>query len=65
VNVERDVYRDFQVAFGEEPPAISALAVATDTAHTGAPVTAWYGDISLQKRAVSANAADQIPVRSQ
>jgi hypothetical protein len=65
VNFERDVYRDFKTAFGEDPPAISAIALATDTDNTGESVTAWYGDISLHKRAVSANPADQKPLQSQ
>lgn len=50
--VERDVRADFRRAFGEEPPAVSAVAVATDTDNTGEKATAWYGDIVLKKRAV-------------
>lgn len=65
VNFERDVHQDFKTAFGEDPPAISALAVATDTDNTGESVTAWYGDISLHKRAVSDNAVSRKPLRSQ
>lgn len=65
VNMERDVYRDFKAAFGEAPPAISAIAVATDTDNTGESVTAWYGDISLHKRAVSGNADAANAGRSQ
>lgn len=52
--VERDVRADFRRAFGEEPPAVSAVAVATDTDNTGEKATAWYGDIVLKKRAVIA-----------
>ncbi|MEK6594795.1 MAG: DUF3047 domain-containing protein [Pseudomonadota bacterium] len=65
VNVERDVYRDFKAAFGEAPPAISAIAVATDTDNTGESVTAWYGDISLHKRAVSDGAVPKTPAPGQ
>lgn len=65
VDVERDVYRDFRAAFGEDPPAITAIAVATDTDNTGETVTAWYGDISLHKRAVSASPSRQQPVTGQ
>ncbi len=54
--VERDVAEDFRAAFGEEPPAVSAVAVATDTDNTKESVTAWYGDIVLKKRAVTAPA---------
>ncbi len=44
VTVERDVAADFRAAFGEEAPAIIAVALATDTDNTGEAVTAWYGD---------------------
>lgn len=53
VALERDLQADFRAAFGEEPPAISAVAVASDTDNTGEAATAWFGDISLHKRAVS------------
>lgn len=65
LDVERDVYRDFRAAFGEDPPAISAIAVATDTDNTGETVTAWYGDISLHKRAVSASTPRRKPAAGQ
>ncbi len=45
VSVRRNVADDFRAAFGEDPPAISGVAVATDTDNTGEAVTAWYGDI--------------------
>lgn len=61
VNVERDLYRDFKAAFGQEPPELSAVALMTDTDNTGASATAWYGDISLHKRAVS---GPSVPARS-
>lgn len=51
--VERDVADDFRRAFGEDLPAISAIAVATDTDNTREQVTAWYGDIVLRKRIVT------------
>ncbi|MDH5536467.1 MAG: DUF3047 domain-containing protein [Betaproteobacteria bacterium] len=49
VDFERDLRRDFLAAFGETPPAITAIAVATDTDNTGTAVTAWFGDITLNK----------------
>jgi hypothetical protein len=52
VAVERDLVSDFRAAFGEEPPRLAAVAVATDTDNTGGSVTAWFGDISLHKRTV-------------
>lgn len=54
--VERDIGDDFRRAYGEEPPAISAVAVATDTDNTRERVTAWYGDIVLKKRGVNSPA---------
>jgi len=50
VDEERNVYEDYQRAFGEEPPMISGVAIMTDTDNTGEQATAYYGDI-LFKRA--------------
>lgn len=50
VDVERDLQRDFLAAFGEAPPAIVGIAVATDTDNTGSDVTAFFGDITLNKQ---------------
>ena len=47
---ERDLVADFRAAFGEEPPAISGVAVASDTDNTGESVTAMFGDIRLSAR---------------
>jgi len=47
VSFRRNVVEDYRAAFGEDPPAISGVAIATDTDNTGAAVTAWYGDIRL------------------
>lgn len=47
ISFRRDVVADYRAAFGDEPPAISGIAIATDTDNTGAAVTAWYGDIRL------------------
>jgi hypothetical protein len=54
--VQRDIAEDFRRAYGEEPPDVSAVAVATDTDNTREKVTAWYGDFVLKKRAVTAPA---------
>jgi hypothetical protein len=43
----RDLAADFRAAFGEEPPDVVAVAVATDTDNTGGRATAWYGDIEF------------------
>lgn len=45
----RNILRDFQRAFGTEPPPISGIAVMTDTDNTGESATAWYGDIALHR----------------
>ncbi len=45
--VRRNVVEDYRAAFGEEPPALSGVAVATDTDNTGSRLTAWYGDLKL------------------
>jgi hypothetical protein len=52
--VQRDVVADFRAAFGEEPPAISGVAVASDTDNTGESVTALFGDIRLIARPLDA-----------
>ena len=50
VEVERNVYEDYQRAFKEEPPPVLGIAVMTDTDSTGEAATAWYGDITLGKK---------------
>ncbi len=45
VTVRRNIVDDFRAAFGEDPPQVSAVAVATDTDNTGESATAFYGDI--------------------
>ena len=49
--VRRDVVADFRAAFGEDPPAISGVAVASDTDNTGESVTTLFGDIRLSAQA--------------
>ena len=44
---ERNIYKDYLQAFGEEPPAILGIAIMTDTDNTGERATAYYGDIRL------------------
>jgi Protein of unknown function (DUF3047) len=45
VDMRRNVVEDFRAAFGEDPPRISGIVIATDTDNTGESVVAWYGDI--------------------
>lgn len=47
VTETRDLRADFRAAFGEDPPAVVAVAIATDTDNTGGRATAWYGDIEF------------------
>lgn len=49
VTVRRNVVDDFRAAFGEDPPNVSGVAVATDTDNTGESVTAFYGDIRFSQ----------------
>ncbi len=43
----RDVRADYRRAFGESPPAITGVAIMTDTDNTGGTATAYYGDIAF------------------
>ena len=45
----RNVVADFRAAFGEEPPEVSGIALASDTDNTGESVTALFGDIRLER----------------
>jgi hypothetical protein len=49
VTEERDVYEDYQKAFGEKPGMISGIAIMTDTDNTRESAVAWYGDIVFRK----------------
>lgn len=42
---ERDVRADFVRAFGEEPGALVAVGIMTDSDNTGTRVQAWYGPL--------------------
>lgn len=47
VTEERNVFEDYRTFFGEDPPAIGAVALMTDTDNTGGEAVAYYGDIFL------------------
>jgi len=49
VTEERNVYEDYQKAFGEKPAMISGVAIMTDTDNTSESATAYYGDILFKK----------------
>ncbi len=51
VDEERNIYKDYTRAFGEEPPMINGVAIMTDTDNTKEQATAYYGDIVFQQSA--------------
>jgi len=38
------------IAFGAEPPAVSGVAVSTDTDNTGETAESFYGDVAFRAR---------------
>lgn len=46
----RDIRADFVKAFGEEPGALKAVALMTDTDNTRSRLRAWYGPMKLGTR---------------
>jgi hypothetical protein len=44
---ERDLFADYRLLFGTDPPEAEAIAIMTDTDNTGGIAEAWYGDITL------------------
>ena len=49
VNESRDVAADFKTAFGFDAPAITGVAVGSDTDQTRESVRTWFGDVVLTK----------------
>jgi hypothetical protein len=45
-----NVLEDYRRAFGEEPPAVRAVAIMSDSDNTGERTVAWYGDIHFRRR---------------
>jgi hypothetical protein len=43
----RDLAADFRLAFGEEPGALTSIAVMTDSDNTRGSATSWYGPVDL------------------
>ncbi|GGO77016.1 hypothetical protein GCM10011348_05620 [Marinobacterium nitratireducens] len=50
ISERRDVRADYRRLFGEEPPAVVAIALMTDTDNSGRYARAWYGDIRFVSR---------------
>jgi len=46
---QRNVYEDFKMYFGKEPPTIGGIAIMTDTDNTGESAIAYYDDIKIEK----------------
>ena len=49
VTERRNVYKDFKMYFGEEPPQVGGIAIMTDTDNTGESAIAYYDDIKIEK----------------
>ncbi len=47
---KRDVYEDYRKAFGEDPAAITGVAIMTNTDNMGGQAVAWYGDIVFRRK---------------
>ncbi|MNC95601.1 hypothetical protein D3C83_127590 [compost metagenome] len=47
--VTRNIHEDYRRAFGEEPGAITAIGIMTDTDNTGGNTHAYYGDIVFHR----------------
>ena len=47
LHFRRDVRADFELAFGEAPGALLAIALMTDSDNTRSSALAWYGGITL------------------
>ncbi len=45
----RDIYEDYTMVFGKEPPKVGAIAIMTDTDNTGERAVAYYDDIRIEK----------------
>ena len=49
IDEERNLYEDYQKAFGEAPPMINGVAIMSDTDNTKERAVAYYGDITFVK----------------
>lgn len=50
LDYERDIRQDFLRVFGEEPGALTGIAIMTDTDNTKGQATAWYGPVRLKAK---------------
>jgi hypothetical protein len=56
---QRDLAADFLAAFGHPAPAITGVAVASDTDNTGGHVNAWFGDLTFSAPAATSESTDE------
>ena len=49
IEEQRNVYEDYRQAFQQEPPMITAIAIANDSDNTGESSISYFGDIELSK----------------
>jgi hypothetical protein len=47
VSEERNIFDDYKMFFGEDPPPLGAVALMSDTDNTGDEAVAYFGDIFL------------------
>lgn len=47
---QRDIAKDYRLAFGEEPGPLIGVALMTDADNTGEQINAWYGALRLSPR---------------
>ena len=50
VSETRNIAADYRAAFGEEPPDVVAISIATDTDDSGDSTRSWFGDIELARQ---------------
>lgn len=50
ITEERNVFKDYKNAFGEDPPKISGVAIMTDTDNTKESAIAYFGNIVFKKK---------------
>ena len=47
IEERRNVFDDFRMHFGKDPPRVGAISIMTDTDNTGEEAIAWYGPIRI------------------
>lgn len=47
IEERRNVFEDFRMHFGQDPPRVGAISIMTDTENTGEEAIAWYGPIRI------------------